>query len=107
MKHILRTQWSPDGESLLSCGHLEEESESLQKYSLIWDKELGQFASTSPAPWPNGFTANTGMASFFRYDAKSDRILVMKKVEKTNELRLNYVILHENSHTTLRTNKDK
>ncbi|MDC0325560.1 hypothetical protein OAM01_02265 [bacterium] len=107
IKHIRRTQWSADGESLLFCGQHEDESESLQIYTLSWDKELGQFASTSPAPWPNGFTADTGMASFFQYDAKSDRILVMKKVKKTSKLQLNHVILHENYHSTLSANKDK
>ena len=107
IKRIQRTQWSPDGESLLFCGQLDEQTETLQIYSLSWDKELEQFASSSPAPWPNGFTANTGLATFFQYDAKSDRILVLKKVENTNELRLNHIILHENFHVTLKANKEK
>lgn len=107
IKRIQRTQWSPDGESLLFCGQHEEQTETLQIYSLSWDKELGQFASSSPAPWPNGITANKDLSTFFQYDAKSDRILVLKKVDNTKELQLNHIILHEHFHATLKTDNDK
>ena len=106
INNIQRPQWSADGETLLFCGQPSEESESLQIYSIGWDKEKGQFASTLPVPWKNAYTANRSLTTFFQYDAKSDRILVMKKVETAEDLQLNHVILHENFHDAQKTDSD-